>query len=498
MSNSKIAVAVAAIVAAGAAAGAYATVLPTQGQAAGASATQTFYLAGSSAAVSGFGSAVGADICLPGTLTSFVTNPAKQPNLGTATASKTPDFRAFSCFSNGVGGLTTNTVVTIYYRAEGGSVVGVFAPYNNLAVNELNLSVADCEIDAAGSTQFDCATSNNPNGVAGQTLANEVVGNSPTNGPADSYTGAVSTQTIMLGISDVEPSALGNSNGPSGKSFPGAGNNDPTNVYCFLTAGSNCAAPNTNLDATDDQLATWEGTNSQELFQQTFGFIVNTSGASSGATSLTSQQIASALNSASAPDWHSFVNTIPAGNPLVVCHRDLGSGTRTAADVVFTQDGCNGVGAVSHLNDLVPANDSFSTGDVLACVNNTANSIGYVSVDNFSKVGAAPYASTKVLLVDGIQPSNQITASTGWSYAVEAAANYNTTFLHNAFLNHVVSDLQTLATAPQSAQVNAIPGLSTNVTNPNADAPLKSGSIYVTSWGRAVKSFNSCTPIHKE
>lgn len=480
MFNHKLVAAVAGVLAAGAASGSYAAVV-TQAQA--AAAPFQFYMGGSSAAVSGFSTAVGADMCQTGTLATFVTNPSKQPNLGTATLPKTPDFRAFSCVAAKPAAFA-GQVVTIYYRAEAGSVVGAYAPLNNVAVNELNLNVADCQQDAAGSAQYDCATSNNPGGVVGMNAANEVVGDSPDNAPADNYSGAVFKHVIEYGISDVEPGALGNG---LGEAWAGNGNNDPATggYYTFL-----------GTDHTPDQLQAMPHT---ILFQQSFGFVA---ASGLGITNLNTGQIASIL-AGTVTDWHNVINTATgtpvtaASTPIAVCHRDLGSGTRTSADIVFEKDGCDPNGATVPLNDAGTVPDSFSTGDVLACVNTTAGSIGYVSIDNYSKAGVAPYANTVALNVDGNTPSAALTAEGGWDYAVEASANKNPSIAFNAnqtaFYGYLIPALQALATAPQSKQVNALPGVGGNAKN---NGTLQTnGVIHVTSVYRSNTTGNSCNPL---
>src|ERR1700689_1179779 len=105
MRNMKIAAAVSAAIAAVAAPAAfagYAGESAAQTAAAAAPAANFFYLGGSSAAVSGFGTSVGADLCNPADpISTFETIPGKVPaaqNPGTPIPGVgTPDFRMFSC-----------------------------------------------------------------------------------------------------------------------------------------------------------------------------------------------------------------------------------------------------------------------------------------------------------------------------------------------------------------------------------------------------------------
>ena len=135
MGNMKIAAAVSGILAAAAAPSAFAAYVgepAAQTAAAAAPAANYFYTGGSSAAVSGFGTGVGADVCQPGTLATFVTIPGKVPaaqNPGTPIpAVGTPDFRLFSCTANANLGALNNQTINVEYRADGGSVVGCLCP----------------------------------------------------------------------------------------------------------------------------------------------------------------------------------------------------------------------------------------------------------------------------------------------------------------------------------------------------------------------------------
>src|SRR5262249_39822297 len=135
----------------------------------------------------------------------------------------TPDFRMFSCTAGASLGALAGSVINVGYRADGGSVVGGYAPFNNKPVNELEITPAGCLPDATKANQYDCATQINSTIAppAGAVLIN---GNTTTNGPHDSYTGAVVSKSINYGVSDLEPGAFGNN---TGVHWAGGGNNDP-------------------------------------------------------------------------------------------------------------------------------------------------------------------------------------------------------------------------------------------------------------------------------
>jgi hypothetical protein len=494
----KIAAAVSGILAAAAAPSAFAAYTgEPAAQTAAAAAAATFWTGGSSAAVSGFGTGVGADVCQAGTLSTFVTIPGKVPaaqNPGTPIpAVGTPDFRLFSCTASAALPALAGQTINIAYRADGGSVVGAFAPLNNAAVNELNIATAWCTADATTAAQYDCATTLNAT-VAVPAGAQNITGTTTANGPKDTYTGALVKHTLYYGISDLEPGVFGNTENGTAP-HAGGGNDDPLNPT--LTA----PYPYTFLGA-DASTTTLQNMSHTLIFQQTFGWVASTN---LGISDISSADLAAIL-SQQTTDWGKIPKTsadgaagpvAAAGTKINVCQRDLGSGTRSSADVVFTGDGCNPYGAQIKNNDAAPLSDNFSTPDELACVNGTANSIGYVSVDNFTKAGAV-YPNVRALTLDGRTASNAQTATGSYQYAVEASINKNSAYAPTAnettFFGLLVTDLQAFAKAPQSAQVNALPGHAGNASN-NGTVQVN-GKINVTSFARDTGAGNSCSLLN--
>ncbi|MGO8974388.1 MAG: hypothetical protein ACLQNV_12805 [Steroidobacteraceae bacterium] len=498
MRNPTIAAAVSGILAAAAAQATFAAYVgesAAQTAAAAAPAANFFWLGGSSAAVAGFGTGVGADLCAAGTLATFVTIPGNVPaaeNAGTPIpAVGTPDFRMFSCTAGASLGALAGQTINMAYRADGGSVVGAYAPLNNEAVNELDIATAWCVVDAGGGLNYDCATALNTTAAVPAGAAT-ITGTTTANGPHDTYGGALVKHTLYYGISDLEPGVFGNAHG---EHWAGGGNEDP------LAAGLPAPYPYTFLggDATPNVLQTMNHT---LIFQQTFGWVANTN---LGITDISSADLAAILNQTTT-DWGKIPRTAAdgaagpvaaAGTKIVVCQRDLGSGTRSSADIVFTGDGCNPYGIAIGNVDANALIDNFSTPDELACVNATPNSIGYVSVDNFSKVkpAGATYPNVHSLTLDGRTASNAQTATGSYQYAVEASLNKNAAYVPNAneniFYPVLINDLQVLAHAPQSAQINALPGHAGNASN-NGTVQVN-GKINVTSFARDIATGDSCS-----
>src|SRR5271165_5894480 len=169
MHNVKIAAAVTAAIAA--ASSAHAAV-PSVSQCATPGAS--LYVAGSSAAQNAFGQALGTNLF--GNTANLLTISGTNGN-----------FKAFcgTAVSGNTASITANTIVTVYYRGEGGSVVGALPIVSGKAIKQLDLSSTLCQVT-------------NPT----------VNGTSVTVGTTDGWTGCVSTHAVEMGVTDVEPTAF--------------------------------------------------------------------------------------------------------------------------------------------------------------------------------------------------------------------------------------------------------------------------------------------------
>ena len=147
---------------------------------AAAAPVASLVIAGSSAAESSVQAAVGADIC--GGATNMLTMKS---------AGGSGNFFAFSCTpSPAISGVPAG-VVTIYYRTEGGSVVGALPVVSQAKIKRLNLSDSTC---TASGTSGTCS----------------ITGLTATAGTQDSWGGAAVADFVQLGVTDVEPGQLGN------------------------------------------------------------------------------------------------------------------------------------------------------------------------------------------------------------------------------------------------------------------------------------------------
>jgi ABC-type phosphate transport system substrate-binding protein len=457
MRNSKIAVAIATALSLGGFGLAQAT-QPTPAQA--STATVQIFMAGSSAAAAGVLTFL--ENTVFGGSFSVFTTPTTAVGLG--------DFRAVSGTAAS-GQPFAGSTLTVWYRPEGGSVVGDFPVINNISIKQMDIQNAGCTSTAAG--VYTCT------GVTGTASAN---------GTNDTWGGGVLSHNVDIGVSDLEPGVFGQTSIGTTNAWAGGGNNDPVGTYAASFTGP------------DQSVSALQAMKHDIIFQQTFGFIASSN---LGITDLPREQIA-AIFDGLIGNWNQVAtgaNTALASATIIVCNRELGSGTRASADIFLNGTGCNGVGAVNSLAEVAggaqPA-DNFQTIAELDCVNSHSNAIGYVSVDNFSKVGSGKsFPNVVALTVSGVTASAQNSGLGVYGDVYEASLTENTSASANGktFYGDLVTALQNVNTTSNSAQITAIPGFASNV----ASAPLQSGSpsgVKTSDFTRGASGGgNSCTPL---
>jgi hypothetical protein len=392
------------------------------------------YVAGSSAAQNAFANALATDLF--GGAANEVTFSGTNGN-----------FKAFCGFaaSGNTAGIAANTIVTVHYRGEGGSVVGVLPIINNKTVKFLDLTQAACQVAAPA-----------------------VTGTSATVGTTDGWTGCVASHSVELGVADLEPTVFQNQNYPSAYS-PAVFGNKPS--------GAALAALST-----------------KPLFQQVFGVYINTVGINGGAAGQVlnlSRATVGQILAGNYTDW-SAVPSATGGQvsstsqAITVVNREAGSGSRAGASIFALDYGCNG--AAPAINDPSPANDSYATGDALTAAAATNGAITYASIDN-TKTGLS------IANLSGVTPSNLAAATGQYDWWFEAVAVQGTvtspggTTLSNWLTG---GELANVATAPHTAQVNSIPNVGTNVAAvPLTSNTLGGKTIYISPFSR---TGNSCSP----
>jgi hypothetical protein len=452
--NVKIAAAVAAVLASG---GAFAAAGPSPASA--AAPNVTLYVAGSSAAKNAVLGALETNLCA-GTFSEF-------------DSTGNTNFFAVSCIpaSGTVTGANGSNIFTIWYRDEGGSVVGALPLVSGSQINQLSLAGA-ASAGAKGT---------------GSLYTVAVTGASATNGIDDSFAGGVFKAPVHLGITDVEPGAL------TGNNYPSA---YKTSVYGHASS------------------AQLSGLSQQTIFAQAFGIFVNTNsttfvaadksgqGTATASLSLPAATIGAIL-SGNVSDWSHVADTsgnavLNAGQtlPITIINREQGSGSRTSADIFFTGDECS-KSATAIVESTAGTADFFSTGNVLAAANSVPGAITYASIDN-----AGTSTNLTEVAVNGVQPNALNEATNAYPVWFEATAVTGAGFGSlpantQATANYMIAAFQTEATAPGSAQVDAIPGVSTN----NASLPISGTSsvnggktIYINGYSRVGVSCNPPVP----
>jgi hypothetical protein len=396
-----------------------------------ATAGATLYVAGSSAAQSAFSVALATDLF--------------DSNGETTMSASNGNFKAYCGFAksgNGAG-IAAGTITTLYYRGEGGSVVGALPIASGKPVKMLDISSGACQVASPATT-----------------------GTSATVGTTDGWGGCVTNHAVEMGITDLEPTVFTPPNYPS--------------AYSTAVFGT----------ASKAQLAALTST---KLFQQVFGLYVNTSGINGGGTGQAvnlTRETAAAILEGNYTDWSAVpsasggqVSTVSA--PITLVNREAGSGTRTGATIYFL--GTNCVTFPATLSD--PGPDGFATGDVLATAAATAGAITYASIDNSN-------ASLSIASISGVTPSNLAATNGQYDWWFEATAQKGTitspngTALYN-FLSG--GELTNLATAPHAVDVNAIPnaGNPANVAAvPVTASTVNSKTIYINPFTRAGNSCN--------
>ena len=450
MRNTHVAAAVAAVLAVSAS-GAVLAAGPTPAQA--SAAAHKVYIAGSSAAAGGIVSFLETTLC-GGAGFSVFTTPTSVVN--------NPDFRAVSCTA-AAGQPFAGTVVTVWYRAEGGSVVGVLPVINNVSIKFVDLVNATCA--STDGVSYSCT------GVTGTAAAN---------GTDDSWGGGVLSHNVDIGISDLEPGVFG-----SDAKWAGGGLHNPVGTYSAAFTGAN---------KTHAQLQAMTHTT---IFQQAFGFVASSG---LGITDLPREQLKAVFNG-EVTDWSQVTtaaNTAVGAGAITVCHREIGSGTRASTDIFLNGVGCNTLGVVGNIaNSDGTVADNFQTSAELDCVNTHTGAIGYVSVDNFSKVGTGKtFPNVTALTLSGTTASALNAALGEYGYVFEASLNRNASLSADAttLLTTMQPALQNVNTTLTSAQVIAIPGQPAANT---ATTPLTVGThgVLVSDFIRAGGAGNSCTPL---
>ena len=416
----------------------YATaVVPTLAQA--ANPTASLVIAGSSAAAAGVNAAIQTNLCGGAANTLIASSKGGSGN-----------FLANSCFTAvAIPNLPANTLVTIYYRTEGGSVVGALPVVSNKAIKRLNLADASC-------------------GVVGNVATCTVNGTTSVTGTTDAWTGAVTADTVQLGVTDVEPAQLTNADFPSNYSSAAFGTATPAQLKQLTTV---------------------------RLFDQVFGLLVNKQGQSFSTVSLTKESAANILLG-NLSDWANVPDLLgnpisSASSPITRINREPGSGTRTATNIFFLNYQC---GSPASIPPVTGETLNFSTGEELTAANNTPGSIAYASIDQIlNPANGTKFPNLVLASLDGVSPTNLAAATGQYGFWFEATLVPETGVTGGslALSTYLQTNLPKLALAPSIPDVLAIPGVGGNVaTTPLTTRGTGTAEIYVNPYSRGG---NSCS-----
>lgn len=412
--------------------------------AAAAASTFTLSIAGSSAAQSSIANAIETDLC------------GGAANTLVVTSSGDKNFNAYSCTTaTAITGVSQGELITIYYRSEGGSVVGALPVVSGASVKRLLLTDGSC---TSSGTVGTCA----------------ITGTTATNGPNDSWTGAVTPATVQLGVTDVEPAQLTGLDYPSNYSVAAFGSASPAQLAALTKV---------------------------RAIQQVFGLAVNTTGialntAVNGAGIHLSKESVANILSGNYTDW-SAVPDAATGAPIATSSdtitridREPGSGTRTSANIYFLNYPCSSLNGIENISGETL---NYSTGDELTEANTTPGSIAYASIDNLTPPKNTSYTNLVMATINGVTPSTLTAAAGEYDYWFEATLVPNSSTTGNALAlsNWLQTDVPKLASAPLATDINVIPNVAGN--GPGT-VPLTSrtgtATIYLNPFTRGG---NSCS-----
>ena len=170
------------------------------------------------------------------------------------------------------------------------------------------------------------------------------------------------------------------------------------------------------------------------LIGQVFSPLVNSGGPAGGLASLSKTDISS-IFTGSYTDWSEVPNaartgTLAAG-AIKICRRDAGSGSQALASVFFNGATCSNSSNPFKKPDSIgpttggPTIQNNSTGDMLSCVSNNPNAIGFAVIDTTQALMTNHGGTVKAIGVDNIPQSKLNAANASYQYWAEAISTVN-------------------------------------------------------------------------
>jgi hypothetical protein len=424
MNRTTLASAIAAVLASG---GAMAQ--PSISQINAVPAANTIYIAGSSAIKTAL---------INNILNNFCNSPSTATQITSNGTNK--NFQGISC-NPGAGNAANTNLYNVWIRVEGGSVSGYLPIANNIGIKQ---------IDGATLTA-------NPITINGASTGN---------GTNDSFTatgGSLVAHKVDLGIGDVEPKSLINSNYPTSYATSVWGPVNNSGMF-RLAAGQ----------LVDEVYAIFVNENSTVFKENPLAL---------------SQQTVAAILSHQFKNWSQVTDVngatvVSAPLAITIFDRESGSGSRAATDILMVGDGCSSAGKSTVLFDANPTTDYFSTGDVMTAANGTAGAVTYATIDNqflaspVTGAGSTSFPNMTMVSLNGVVPSNLAAASGTYPFWVEASYvdNSAVTGADDVAIKNIVAGLQAQGTTSSLADINVIPDV-TLATGGTANTTVHANAV---------------------
>lgn len=327
--------------------------------------------------------------------------------------SNAPDNAAYRCVVNAtpaIAGVVNGTdVLTLHYSAELGSIGGIsqFLPGRPSTRLYVNPDGLDCPAPVANASKCVIASYD---------------------GSADAFTSTNSDALIPhaadVGVTDMEPKHWTNS-----VNWPANGWVNPGAVATQVTPTS------TDLASLTPAPSPVNG--------QLFAAIVNNAGPLAAGGNISKASFA-AIISGKYATWGQ-VPEVAGGNttPIVLCRRDVGSGTQVAASVFTVGFECGrsttNLASIASPGALSAANifENPSTSALRTCVQNNTGAIGFASI--------SLSANYTTLRMDGVQANAHNAAAGMYPYAFESFVYNKSASTQGAPVSTIVSALITRA-----------------------------------------------------
>jgi ABC-type phosphate transport system substrate-binding protein len=229
------------------------------------------------------------------------------------------------------------------------------------------------------------------------------------------------------------------------------------------------------------------------FIQQVFGVAVS-SGLKAQITNLTSSQISS-IFAGTYTDWSKINSGIAAGTAIKICARTPGSGTQASANALFLANPCAPLGQTGFATGANVTLNA-STGNLLTCLDTTANSIGIASLADGPRPAAGTFTGDgfAFISIDGHAPSAANAAQGVYSYEVESTINTRLITTYTTPQQNVINALAGIFSDPTSLQTvnSGLPQPAVNALSLNYVPTTPYAASNPVEWG--TRGGGTCSP----